>query len=103
MNPGFVVLVVVLAAGAAGPATTTEQRLLHAKRGVMDADYRAELGGLRDVRAELSSLKQAPKVGYLAHYWAGFASWRLALNGVNRAMPREEVRTHLDAALLDFE
>ncbi|HEX4962348.1 MAG TPA: hypothetical protein VF173_16040 [Thermoanaerobaculia bacterium] len=86
-----------LAAGGA------ERRLVAAKPKLMSADYRADLDGLARLRAELAPLADDPALGYLAHYWQGFASWRIAINGVNHGMSTQDVKTHLERAAADFE
>ena len=44
------------------------------------ADYRADLEELARLREEVAPLAGDPPRGYLAHSWAGFASWRIAIN-----------------------
>ncbi len=78
-------------------------RLVTAKEKIMSADYRADLDELRRLRAEVLPVAGDPALGYLAHYWAGFASWRLAINGVNRGMSSEDLKSNLTAAAADFE
>jgi len=78
-------------------------RLVTAKEKIMSADYRADLDELARWRAEVLPLAGDPALGYLAHYWAGFASWRLAINGVSRGMSSEDLKSNLTAAAADFE
>jgi len=78
-------------------------RLVTAKEKIMSADYRADLDELARWRAEVLPLAGDPALGYLAHYWAGFASWRLAINGVSRGMSSEYLKSNLTAAAADFE
>jgi hypothetical protein len=82
---------------------TVERRLAAAKTEVMAADYRADLSELRRLRRDIRPLTNKPDLGYLAHYWTGFASWRIAINGANRLMPREELMAHLEEARADFD
>lgn len=87
-----------------GPsACEAERRLVAAKVELMSADYRADLGALMRLRQEVSALESDPGVGYLAHYWAGFASWRLAINGFNRSLRRDAIKPHLEDAVADFD
>jgi tetratricopeptide (TPR) repeat protein len=77
-------------------------RLTLLKAEVMSADYRADLVALERLRAEAAALSGAGGVAYLAHYWAGYASWRTALNGANLGMGRERLKTCLEQALAEF-
>ncbi|HEV7508848.1 MAG TPA: hypothetical protein VGS07_28470 [Thermoanaerobaculia bacterium] len=84
-------------------AGDAESHLVAAKPKLMSADYRADLAELARLREELAPLADDPALGYLAHYWAGFASWRMAINGVNRRMDTQDVKAHLERAGADFE
>jgi hypothetical protein len=80
------------------------RRLVTAKAKIMSADYRADLDELARLRQEVLPLAGQPEAGYLAHYWAGFASWRLAINGASsRGMSAENLKSHLTAAAADFD
>ena len=85
------------------PPKTAEQQLTAAKSQIMAADYQADLAGLERLRSEVLPLTADPAWGYLAHYWAGFASWRLAINGASHGMSAADLRAHLERALADFE
>lgn len=85
------------------PSTGTERRLVELKRQVMSADYRADLAELARLRTALAPLRDDAEWGYLARYWAGFASWRIALNGVNKGLKPPELMEHLQRAVNDFE
>lgn len=85
---------------AAGDA---ERHLVAAKPKLMSADYRADLDELARLREEVVPLADDPAVGYLAHYWAGFASWRIAINGASRGMSNQDIQAHLERAATDFE
>ena len=85
------------------PPRTVEQRLITAKAEIMIADYRADLAGLTRLRDAVAPLTAEPALGYLAHYWAGFASWRLAINGANNGMTPEDLTANLERASADFE
>ena len=66
----------------------------------------AEIDGLRVLGAgtyHLVALAADPAWGYLARYWAGFASWRLAINGASHGMSAEDLRENLETAAADFE
>ncbi|HYU32061.1 MAG TPA: hypothetical protein VEW48_07850 [Thermoanaerobaculia bacterium] len=85
------------------PPKTAERQLTTAKGQIMTADYRADLAGLKRLRGTVVPLTADPAWGYLAHYWAGFASWRLAINGASHGMSREDLRANLESAAADFE
>lgn len=84
-------------------AADVERRLLAAKPQLMSADYRADLEELARLRDEVVPLTADPALGYLAHYWAGFASWRIAINGASRGMSTEDLKAHLARAGTDFD
>jgi len=86
-----------LATGDAG------RHLVTAKPKLMSADYRADLDELARLREEVVPLMDDPALGYLAHYWAGFASWRIAINGANHGMSTQDLMAHLERAGTDFE
>ena len=85
------------------PPPTVEQQLTAAKTQLMAADYRADFAGLQRLRDEALPLAADPAWGYLARYWAGFASWRQAVNGASHGMSNEELRAHLERAAADFD
>lgn len=85
---------------AAGDA---KHHLVTAKPKLMSADYRADLDELARLREEMTPLTDDPALGYLAHYWAGFASWRIAVNGASRGMSTEDLKAHLVRAGKDFD
>jgi len=91
--------------GGARPARpqTAERRLIAAKAEIMSADYRADLAGLARLRDAVLPLAADPAFGYLARYWAGYASWRVAINGASKAMSQEDLRANLERASADFE
>jgi len=84
------ILLVALSASA--------QDLPKLKAQVMSADYRADVKELARLRDELA---ESPK-NYLARYWSGFASWRIAMNGANHGMKSDELQTNLESAAADF-
>ena len=86
-----------------GSPETAERRLTAAKAQIMAADYQADLDGLTRLRESVLPLAADPSWGYLAHYWAGFASWRLAINGGSHGMSVEDLRAHMERAAADFE
>jgi tetratricopeptide (TPR) repeat protein len=77
--------------------------LITLKLAVMDADYRGDIARLTSLRTELAALHDDPAQGYLADYWSGYASHRIAMNGTNSGMPLPETRTHLEQAVADYE
>jgi len=85
------------------PPATAEQQLTTAKAQIMAADYRADLDGLKRLRDTVVPLEADPAWGYLAHYWAGFASWRLAINGGSHGMSTEDLQANMERAAADFE
>jgi hypothetical protein len=85
------------------PPQTAERRLIAAKAQIMAADYRADLPGLKRLREEVVPLAADPAWGYLAHYWAGFASWRTAINGASHGLGLAELQASLETASADFE
>lgn len=80
-----------------------ERHLVAAKPKLMSADYRADLEELARLREEVARLTDDAALGYLAHYWAGYASWRIAINGASRGMSTENLQAHLERAGTDFE
>ncbi len=86
----------------AAPPRTVEAWLAEEKLRVMAADYRADLAELARLREVFAPLASDPEWGYLALYWAGFASWRQAINGANQRMPVDELKRHLERASADF-
>lgn len=78
--------------------TTRQHDLAAAKRAILSADYRADLAELKKQRAAVAAYDN-----YLAHYWAGFASWRLAMNGANQGMPQAEMQAAVEDARAEFE
>lgn len=78
-------------------------RLVTAKPKLMSADYRGDLDELSRLRDEVLPLADDPALGYLAHYWAGFASWRIAINGANQGMSIPDLIANLEKAAADFE
>ena len=80
-----------------------KQELTSIKRRAMAADYSANLAELRRLRDELKPLGDDAALGYLAHYWAGFASWRIAINGANSNMSSAELQSNLGEAAAEFD
>jgi len=69
----------------------------------MAADYRADLATLAALRTEIAPLMDDPTLGYLASYWSGFASWRIAINGASANMSQADLKANLARAASDFE
>lgn len=90
------------AARAKAPAAS-ESRLAAVKAKIMSADYRADFEGMASGREEAAPLSEDPTLGYLARYWMGYAEWRIAINGANHDMSREDLEAHLEKAASNFE
>src|SRR3989442_6811492 len=99
---GLVVFYCVTSAAAARPSRV-ERKLVAIKADLMSADYRADLPKLASLRSRAAQLSDDPRLGYLADYWSGFASWRIVVNGVSAKMSPEEAKEHLGRAVADFE
>ena len=84
-------------------APSPGHRLVTAKPKLMSADYRGDLDELARLREEVLPLADDPALGYLAHYWAGFASWRIAINGANQGMSIPDLIANLEKAAANFE
>jgi hypothetical protein len=107
MNRWILVLVLfLLQCCATAPAKVVADpradQLAALKAEVMSADYRGDLAELQRLRDELGSWPSEDKLAWLARYWRGFASWRMAINGGNQSMNREELGVHLQQAATDF-
>lgn len=85
------------------PAAAAEERLAAIHRAALAADYRADLDELARQRDAAMTLAADRELGYAAHYWAGFAEWRIAINGVNRGMKGREIAGHLERAAASME
>ena len=103
--PGFILATAacLLLAGCVHSAAAPYHRLVTAKPKLMAADYRADLDELSRLREEVLPLAGDPALGYLARYWAGFASWRIAINGANRGMSADDLIANLEKAAAEFE
>jgi hypothetical protein len=84
-------------------ATPAIRQLIAAKARLMAADYHADLAELARLRDQVALLGEDPATGYLVHYWSGFASWRLAINGASHGMSRDDLRTHLERAATELD
>jgi hypothetical protein len=101
----LIAMIVFLLFASAAPARQSrlERKLVAIKAEAMSADYRADLPKLADVRARAARYSDDPRLGYLADYWSGFASWRIVVNGVSAKMSPDEAKAHLARAVTDFE
>jgi hypothetical protein len=72
------------------------------KAQLMSADYRGDLAELGRLREQATRLAGDPEMGYLAHYWAGFASWRWAINRASADRSPGDLVAHLEQAAVDF-
>ncbi len=84
----------------AAPPPADELAKLKAK--VMAADYRADFAELARLRDEISQRTNDGDLTYLARYWSGFASWRIAINGASHGMKPDELTSNLRSAATDF-
>jgi tetratricopeptide (TPR) repeat protein len=98
-----IAIVLFCSAAALSADASVKEKLVAAKAAVMDADYRGDLDRLASLRTEIAALKTDPDLGYLADYWSGFASWRIALNGANAKMPPADLKANLERATADFQ
>src|SRR5882762_8397081 len=96
-------LLCCIASAAAARTSRVERKLVSIKADVMSADYRADLPELAALRLRAAALSSDTKLGYLADYWSGFASWRIVLNGAGPKMTPDEAKSHLGRAVTDFE
>ena len=107
IHPVFIALVLSSLAVASDVArsvtTAAERRLAAAKPKIMSADYRADVAALERLRDEVLRLRDDPAAGYLALHWAGFASWRIAINGNNAGLTTEQIESSLHRAVTDLE
>jgi len=99
---GFLVLSCVASAATAGPSRA-ERELVEIKAALMSADYRGDISNLAALRSRALQLSDDPKLGYLADYWSGFASWRIVVNNNDGKIPPAEAMAHLTRAAADFE
>lgn len=103
MRKVLVLLLTLAACRTAAPGkASTARQLAAAKQQIMAADYRADLAGLARLREEVARLEGDSALGYLAHYWAGFASWRIATNGASHQMSVPDPKANLQKASADF-
>ena len=72
------------------------------KANVMSADYRGDITELARLRDEIAKRRDDGNLTYLAKYWSGFASWRIAINGANHGLKTDELKTNLLNAAADF-
>jgi hypothetical protein len=97
----YIVLLFTVVVACATARPTSE--LASIKAAVMSADYRADFDALASLRTRAAKLSHDRDLGYLADYWSGFASWRIAMNGASAKMPSAEMQAHLERAVADFE
>jgi tetratricopeptide (TPR) repeat protein len=100
------ILLLLQCTAAAAPApqkqSAAAKELVQYKAKVMSADYRADLPELERLRDELAKWPEDKELAWLARYWGGFASWRIAINGFNRNMSEADQTTHMRRAAADF-
>jgi hypothetical protein len=68
----------------------------------MSADYRADIEELARVRDDLAKWPKDRELAWLARYWGGFASWRIAINSANHQMKSEDLMKNLKNAATEF-
>jgi hypothetical protein len=85
------------------PTATTARKLTTLKAETMSADYHGDLAALARLRGRAAALAADPQLGYVARYWTGYASWRIAINGANAKMSQEDLHSHLARAAADFD
>jgi hypothetical protein len=103
LSVAAVCLLIFLEACAHSASVDAERRLAAAKPQIMSADYRADLAELQRLREQIEPLRDDARLGYLAHYWTGFASWRVAINGASKGMHPEDLKANLEKAAADFD
>jgi hypothetical protein len=97
------ILLLFLALCANAPAESSQAAdLAKLKAKVMSADYRGDIPELARLRDELAHWPGESELSYVAHYWKGFASWRMAINGASRGMKAQELEKHLRDAIREF-
>ncbi len=85
---------------SAAPSSADDLAKLKAK--VMAADYRADFAELARLHDEITKRTDDGELTYLARYWSGFASWRIAINGASHGMKPDELTANLRNAATDF-
>lgn len=100
---GVVLFCSAVSSVAVEQAPTVQSKLVAAKASIMAADYRADLAALQSLRTQIAPLTDDPGLGYLASYWSGFASWRIAINGASANMSKADLKANLERAASDFE
>lgn len=98
MKKFVAILFTFLIVGTALAQTSAAPELVALKAKIMSADYRADINALSQLRDQASRLGNDHDLGYLAHYWSGYASWRAAINGANHDMKVDELKAHLQRA-----
>jgi len=99
----LIALILFCCASAPSQPIATRDKLVAAKAATMDADYRGDLAALATLRTQSAALSADPSLGYLADYWSGYASHRLAMNGAGANMPLDEMKQHLERAIAGYE
>ncbi len=106
MSSKYLISVLVFscaALSAAARPSRAERKLVEIKAAVMSADYRGDIPNLTALRDRASQLSGDRRLGYLADYWSGFASWRIVVNNNDGKIPPPEAMAHLTRAAADFE
>ena len=98
---GAILVLLLGSCQVATPASAT-QEMSKLKAKVMSADYRGDIAELTRLRDALGQWPEDRELAYLARYWGGFASWRIAMSGANNQMKTDEQVVNLKNAAGDF-
>jgi hypothetical protein len=98
-TPLGLLMLLLFCTAAPRPAT-----LVDVKARAMRAGYAADLPALSDAARDARAIAAAdPSQAALAHYWAGYALWQRAVNGVNLKADAAQIAADRDAALAEFQ
>ena len=92
-------LLVLVLAGCA----SSRSPLVDVKSRAMRAGYSGDLQALAVAARDARVLASDPAVAPLAHYWAGYALWQRAVNGVNLKADQKQIDADRDAALSEMD
>ena len=101
----FVIVLVISSGGWSLEAqqSRAERELVGLKAAIMSADYRGDLVELAALRDRAAQLSDDSRLGYLADYWSGYASWRMVINGAGSKLTADEAKAELARAVTAFE
>jgi hypothetical protein len=69
----------------------------------MHAGYAGNLDALAAIAQDARTLASNRDLAPLAHYWAGYALWQRAVNGVNLKVAPAQINADRDAALAEMD